>query len=139
MKNFDQLLEEDIANYEGRHDDLIYQAPAFYRLMTCLLDDPALPANLRPLVLAAIAYFILPVDVIPEALEGPYGYIDDIWLCTWVAEQVRKETGSDEILISNWDGETGILGLIEEIVAKGHALLENKADLVLKYIGIDKL
>jgi len=26
------LLEEDIAAYEGRHDDLIYQAPAFYRL-----------------------------------------------------------------------------------------------------------
>ncbi len=135
MKNFDQLLQEDIANYEGRHDDLIYQAPAFYRLMTRLLDDPALPPGLRPLVLAAIAYFILPADVIPEALEGPYGYIDDIWLCAWVAEQVWKETGKDEILVSNWDGETGILSLIREILANETRLLEDKGMLVLKYIG----
>ena len=33
MKTFDQLLKEDIADYEGRHDDLIYQPPAFYRLL----------------------------------------------------------------------------------------------------------
>ena len=135
MKNFDQLLQEDIANYEGRHDDLIYQAPAFYRLMTYLLDDPALPANLRLLVLAAIAYFILPVDVISEALEGPYGYIDDIWLCAWVADKVWKETGKDEILVSNWDGETGILALIKEIMANEKVLLGDKDKLVLKYIG----
>lgn len=139
MKNFDQLLQDDIANYEGRHDDLIYQAPAFYRLMTCLLDDPALPASLRPLVLAAIAYFILPVDVISEALEGPYGYVDDIWLCAWVAEKVRKETGKDEILVANWDGETGIIPLVKEILANESNFLEDKGRLVLKYIGwVDK-
>jgi hypothetical protein len=33
MKHFDELLQEDIAQYEGRHDDLIYQAPALYRLL----------------------------------------------------------------------------------------------------------
>jgi uncharacterized membrane protein YkvA (DUF1232 family) len=135
MKNFDQLLQEDIANYEGRHDDLIYQAPALYRLMTHLLDDPELPNKLRPLVLATIAYFILPVDVIPEALEGPYGYIDDIWLCAWVAEKVRKEVGKNEILVSNWDGETGIIPLVEEILTNEKMLTENKGKLVMEYIG----
>jgi uncharacterized membrane protein YkvA (DUF1232 family) len=95
MKNFDVLLQEDIQAYEGRHDDLIYQAPALYRLLTRLLDDPMLPGRLRPLVLAAVAYFILPADIIPEDLQGPYGYVDDIFLGAFVADLVRRELGSD--------------------------------------------
>ena len=34
MKKFDKLLQQEFAKYEGRHDDLIYQAPALYRLLT---------------------------------------------------------------------------------------------------------
>ncbi len=33
------------------------------------------------MVLSTIAYFTLPVDIIPEDIEGPNGYIDDIFLC----------------------------------------------------------
>ncbi len=134
MKNFDGLLREDIATYEGRHDDLIYQAPALYRLLTRLLDDPDLPGRFRPLVLAAIAYFILPVDIIPESLEGPYGYVDDIWLCAYVAERLRGELG-DEILESNWEGEAPLLPLLADILARENELLGDKRDLILKYIG----
>jgi uncharacterized membrane protein YkvA (DUF1232 family) len=137
MKSFDQLLQEDIANYEGRHDDLIYQAPSFYRLLTRLLDDPRLPKKMRSLVLAAIAYFILPVDIIPEDLEGPYGYVDDIWLCAFVADRIRKEMGNDEILVNNWDGEGKIIPLIGEILSEWQSLIGDKKSLILDYIGFD--
>lgn len=137
MKTFDQLLEEDIADYEGRHDDLIYQAPAFYRMLTRLLDDPRLPKKLRSLVLATVAYFILPVDIIPEELEGPYGYVDDIWLCAFVADQVMKEVGSDEILVSHWDGEGAIIPLLEEILNGEKDLIGDKGNLIFGYIGFE--
>jgi len=137
MKNFDQLLQEDIATYEGRHDDLIFQAPALYRLLTRLLDDPNLPGRLRPLLLAAIAYFILPADIIPESLEGPYGYVDDIWLCAFVADRLRQELG-DEIL-RNWDGEAPLIPLIADILGHENELLGEKRDLVLGYIGYEYL
>ena len=139
MQSFDELLEENIAGYEGRHDDLIYQAPAFYRLLTHLLDDPRLPRKLRPLVLAAIAYFILPADIIPEELEGPYGYVDDIWLCAFVADRVRREVGSDEILVTHWDGEAPIVELVEELLAQKDALLGGKSKQVLAYIGFESM
>ena len=137
MKPFDQLLKMEIANYEGRHDALIFQAPALYRLLTQLLDDPHLPRNLRPLVLSAIAYFILPADIIPEELEGPYGYVDDIWLCAFVADHIRKELGNDDILISNWDGEGLIIPLVEEILSTGQDLVGEKTNLILDYIACD--
>jgi uncharacterized membrane protein YkvA (DUF1232 family) len=139
MKSFDQLLEEDIADYEGRHDELIYQAPAFYRLLTHLLDDPRLPKRLRPLVLAAIAYFILPVDIIPEELEGPYGYVDDIWLCAFVAERVRQEVGGEAILVENWDGEAPVVGLVEELLGEEDLLGREESERVLAYIGFESM
>jgi uncharacterized membrane protein YkvA (DUF1232 family) len=116
MKPFDKLLDEDIAGYEGRHDDIIYQAPALYRLLCALLDDPLLPRRLRPLVLAAIAYFVLPADVIPDDIYGPEGYLDDIWLACHVADIVRKEVASDRILEENWDGELAIETLLTDVL-----------------------
>jgi uncharacterized membrane protein YkvA (DUF1232 family) len=135
MKSFDELLLDDIRAYEGRHDDLIYQAPALYRLLTRLLDDPALPGRLRPLVLAAIAYFILPADIISEDLYGPYGYLDDIFLCACGAEQVRRQTGSDRLLTENWDGEGPLLPLLHDILSQEQGLLGGKGEQILDYIG----
>jgi uncharacterized membrane protein YkvA (DUF1232 family) len=138
MRSFDQLLQEDIAIYEGRHDDLIYQAPALYRLLTRLLDDPRLPRNLRQLVLAAIAYFILPVDIIPEELEGPYGYVDDIWLCAFVANKVREAVGSEDILVTHWDGEGSISVLVEDVLTGENNLIGDKRNLIFGYIGYEQ-
>ena len=139
MKNFDVLLQEDIQTYEGRHDDLIYQAPALYRLLTHLLDDPLLPGRLRPLVLAAIAYFILPADIIPEDLYGPYGYVDDIYLGAFVVDQVRRELRADDILIHNWDGEAPIMTLVQDILTGEKELIGEERKRILGYIGYEHL
>jgi uncharacterized membrane protein YkvA (DUF1232 family) len=139
MKHFDQLLQQEIARYEGRHDDLIYQAPALYRLLTLLLDDERLPGRLRPLVASAIAYFILPADIISEDIYGPYGYADDIWLCAWVADVVRREVDSDDILSENWDGEAPLLSLLQDILAQEADLIGDQRERVLWYTGCDEL
>jgi uncharacterized membrane protein YkvA (DUF1232 family) len=107
-------------------------------MLTRLLDDPRLPKKLRLLVLAAVAYFILPVDIIPEEMEGPYGYVDDIWLCAFVADRVTKKTGTDEILVSNWDEEGAIIPLIEEILNGEKNLIGDKGDLIFGYIGYER-
>ncbi len=139
MKSFDLLLQDDIARYEGRHDDLIYQAPALYRLLCCLLDDNRLPRRLRPLVSATIAYFILPADVIPESIQGPYGYVDDIWLCAWTLDAIRAAMGSDDILAENWDGEAPILPLLADILSHEEELIGKAKSRILAYTGCDRV
>jgi uncharacterized membrane protein YkvA (DUF1232 family) len=139
MKSFDQLLAEDIAGYEGRHDDIIYQAPALYRLLCALLDDPLLPQRLRPLLLAAIAYFVLPADVIPEDIYGPEGYLDDIWLACHAADIVRKEVGTDRILEENWDGELPIETLLIDALEGDQLGLSTEIRTkIFSYVGIGK-
>jgi uncharacterized membrane protein YkvA (DUF1232 family) len=139
MKAFDELLRQEIAVYEGRHDDLIYLAADFYRLLTRLLDDPHLPLRLRPLISSAIAYFILPADIISEELHGPYGYVDDIWLCAYVANVVQQQLGDEAILVENWDGEAPLIPLIREILDKEEDLIGDERDKILWYTGCAEL
>ncbi len=139
LKRFDLLLEEDVSGYEGDFSELIREAPALYRLMTRLLDDPALPEGISPLVIAAIAYFIAPADIIPEEKLGPKGYVDDIYFCAFVADQVMKAAGTEDILVRNWDGKRPIVPLVKEILSREKELIEDKKGLIMEYIGYDQL
>jgi uncharacterized membrane protein YkvA (DUF1232 family) len=138
MKNFYELLKEKISGYEGRHDDLIYLAPEFYGLLTKLLDDARLPDQLRPLVSCAIAYFILPADIISEDIYGPYGYIDDIFLSALAANAVMASIGSADILVDNWEGEAEIIPLIKEILSQERDLIGDQRNKIIKYTGCDQ-
>ena len=60
-------------------DDLV---AAYY----CALD-PATPMRVRGMLLAAIAYFILPVDIIPDMIAG-LGFADDAALLMAAIAQV---------------------------------------------------
>lgn len=139
LKRFDAMLEKDISGYEGEFSRLIAEAPALYRMMTRLLDDRALPRSMSPLVIAAIAYFILPEDIIPEEKFGPAGYVDDIYLCAFVANEVMKESASPEILSRNWDGNAPVAELIGEILNREGELIGDKKEHIMQYIGYDQL
>lgn len=139
MERFDSLLEKDISDYKGEYASIIHQAPALYRMMTRMLDDRSLPSKISPLVIAAIAYFILPEDVIPEDKFGPAGYVDDIYLCAFVANEVAKEFGSPNILVRNWDGKVSVVDLINDILGREQELIGDKKARIMQYIGYDQL
>jgi uncharacterized membrane protein YkvA (DUF1232 family) len=139
LKRFDSLLEKDISGYSGQFSQLIVQAPALYRMMTRLLDDRDLPKQMSPLVIAAIAYFILPEDIIPEERYGPAGYVDDIYLCAFVANEVAKQSGSADILNRNWDGDRPADQIVKEILAREKELIGEQKERIMQYIGYDQL
>lgn len=139
MKRFDAMLEKDISGYTGEFSRLIGEAPALYRMMTRLLDDRALPRSMSPLVIAAIAYFILPEDIIPEEKFGPAGYVDDIYLCAFVASEVAAAAAGTEILSRNWDGQVPIESLVKEILDRERELIGEKKQQIMQYIGYDQL
>jgi len=139
MHEIDLLIAEDVAGYTGPHADLVRQVPAVYRLMRRLLEDPLLPGRLRPLVLAAIAYFVVPSEIIAEDLRGPSGYQDDLFLCAWIAERIRQDLGTDEILLGNWDGDVPVVPLLTSILSQEKALIGEDRELIFWYIGYEYL
>jgi uncharacterized membrane protein YkvA (DUF1232 family) len=139
LRRFDLLLEEDVSGYKGKFSELIHEAPALYRLMVRLLDDHALPDGLSPMIIAAIAYFITPADVIPEEKFGPEGYVDDIYLCAFVADQVMKAAGIEDILIKNWSGKMQIVPLVKEVLSREKELIGDKREQIMEFIGYNQL
>jgi uncharacterized membrane protein YkvA (DUF1232 family) len=139
MNDFSELIEEEVSGYTGRHENIVSEAPSFYRLLTRLLDDPDLTLRLRPLVLTSIGYFAIPGDIIPEDLQGPLGFLDDIFLVVLVADTIRKELKSEEILTRNWDGNTSLSLLIDEFKNNEEDLIGDKRDQILKFVGYEFL
>lgn len=45
------------------------------------------------LMAAAVAYIVVPVDVIPELFVAPIGLIDDAFVVTWLSGAMLSETG----------------------------------------------
>ncbi len=57
----------------------------------CALD-PATPLRVRGTLLAALAYFVLPFDIVPDFLFG-VGFTDDIAVLTAAIASVRSNIG----------------------------------------------
>ena len=51
--------------------------------------DPATPARVKTMLLAALAYFVLPVDLIPDLLPG-IGFTDDLTVIVTTISLLRN-------------------------------------------------
>jgi len=90
-------------------------APDLFHLLCKLVIDKDVPVNEKALLAGAIVYFISPVDLIPEALTGPLGYIDDVAVAAFVLNRIINKI-NPEIVRRNWAGTEDILDLIQQII-----------------------
>lgn len=114
--------------------------PDIFILMVRLALDKEVPSSARALIGGALAYFILPMDLLPEALVGVGGYVDDLVLATAVLSQTFG--GELEPLArKHWSGPEDIRVVLRDIsmTAKsllGESLYERLKQLLAKR-GID--
>jgi uncharacterized membrane protein YkvA (DUF1232 family) len=97
-------------------------APDFFHLLCKLLFDPRVPGREKAKVGAAVAYFISPVDVIPEGLVGPAGYIDDVALAAYVLNSILNSV-DPEVLNEHWAGDGDVLKNVQEILKVADGLV----------------
>ena len=57
----------------------------------------------------------------------------------FVADQVMRELDSEDILLSNWDGEAPIIPLVRDILARENDLIGDQRGRILWYIGYEYL
>lgn len=134
-KGFYENLVEEIKGYKGKKEEIIELAPELFKLMTNLLEDHRTPNKAKPLVNAAIAYFVAPYDVIPEEVYGPIGFMDDIFLCLYVIKRLR-EIIEVELLEDNWEGMESLLGIVNEVYPIVEKSVGDDRVKILDYVGI---
>lgn len=130
-----QMLREQVAKYGGTLREVVILAPVYGMLMFHLMKDPRLSREQRLWVDAAIAYLVTPDDVIPEAEVGPYGYVDDVFCCAYVANRIGEELGWD-IVEEGWTGERSAAEVSRSVLAREQELLGDVGDDVLRFAGL---
>ncbi|RQW09775.1 DUF1232 domain-containing protein [candidate division KSB1 bacterium] len=108
----------------------IMWAPDLFYLLWKLSTDPDVPKAERAKLIAAIAYFISPIDFFPEAVLGPFGFADDIIVAALVLNGLINKTAAD-IVEKHWPGDDDVLVVIKKIISISDQLVSPK---VLKKI-----
>ena len=121
-EDYYQKLRQQVRVYakskEGKQNkwaEYLMLAPDIFHLLCKLTVDPEVAMMDKAKLAAAIAYFVSPVDLLPEAILGPVGLLDDIALAAYVVNGILNNT-DPEVIKRNWAGDDDILDLIRRVL-----------------------
>lgn len=109
--------------------------PDVFMLLVRLALDKEVPGSARAMIGGALAYFILPIDLLPEALLGGAGFIDDLVLATAVLAQAF---GGDlePYARKHWSGSEDLRVVVRDITETAQSLLgQNLYDRLKKLLS----
>ncbi|MGI6450405.1 MAG: YkvA family protein [Desulfitobacteriia bacterium] len=131
--DFYQSLRKKVREYlksdEGKANkfgEYILLAPDLFHLLCKLTIEKEVNIEDKAKLAVAIAYYISPIDIIPEGLLGPVGFVDDISVAAYVLNSIINNTSS-EVLIRHWAGEGDILIKVQEILKLADNMLGSGA------------
>lgn len=137
FKGFYDTLLDNLDSYNGEYAAFIDCGPNLFKLLCNLLDQD-IDKEIRCNICGAIAYYVVPMDIIPEQLYGPYGYIDDIYMSVHVLKQVADEYGYDFIQAVWGNPEINIKDVMDECYERSLELLEDDdVKAILNYVGLE--
>jgi uncharacterized membrane protein YkvA (DUF1232 family) len=115
----------DNLDKENKWVDYILAAPDLFHLLCKLTTDSQISSNKKIKLVAGIAYFISPIDLLPEMFLGPVGYLDDIAVAAFILNDVINEV-DPQIVRKHWAGEQDVLVLIKTILSNADEMIGNK-------------
>jgi uncharacterized membrane protein YkvA (DUF1232 family) len=133
-------VEKDGGRLKPAAAEALLLVPDVFVLLLRLMADRDVPARDRALIGGALAYFILPVDLLPEAMLGAGGFIEDMVL----ALAVLAQTFGNELepfAEKYWSGRRSLRRTLGDILGSANSLLStnlyNKLRRALARRGID--
>lgn len=120
-KNIADWLEKK-TNVNHRFREYIMLVPDMFYLLAKLVQDTEVPQGKKVKLISAIAYFISPIDFLPEAFLGPVGYMDDLAIAAYVLNDMLN-TVDLQIIRRHWAGDTDILIIVKNILINADNLM----------------
>lgn len=126
---YDRLRDRIAATVERRGGrlgrpvaDALLLVPDVFMLLVRLALDREVPTQTRTLIGGALAYFVLPFDLLPEAMVGPVGFLDDLVLAVAVLTQAMG-AGLDDRVRRHWSGSDDVRRVLQDIARTSSSLL----------------
>ncbi|TKI54473.1 DUF1232 domain-containing protein [Brevibacillus antibioticus] len=127
---YDKLREkiETFIKDKGVNDSVakfILLAPDLFVLLARLMLDKRVGVQSKALAGVAVAYFITPIDFIPEALVGGFGLVDDVILAVYALRKILVDI-DESIVREHWNGEEDLLVVITKVIRSADDLVGKK-------------
>ena len=97
-------------------------APDVFVLLVRLVKDPRVNAKDKVMLGTGIAYFLFPLDIMPEAFLGPIGFLDDLVFGVYLLNRLLTDT-DPAILRSHWSGAEDVLVTIQKVLGAADNLV----------------
>ena len=111
-------IKKFLSTKEGKTNkfyEYLLLVPDIFHLLCKLTIDKEVDVKDKAKLAAAIVYFVAPVDLLPEGLVGPAGYLDDLALSAYVLNIIINNANQD-IVKKHWAGEGDILEQVQAIL-----------------------
>lgn len=113
----------------------IRQLPQYVRLLGGLITDNRVSMTDKLLVAGAVAYIVMPIDLIPDFIPF-FGEIDDVYILILALQRLISNAGRG-VLLEHWTGEPSDLADInlKGAIAAAAFFLPKRIRRRLKVIG----
>jgi uncharacterized membrane protein YkvA (DUF1232 family) len=89
--------------------------PNLVRLFHALVRDSRVPRSSKVLLGLAIAWFVWPIDLVPEFIPV-VGPLDDVVVAALVLRHVLRKAGPD-VIAEHWSGDHATLGILLRVAS----------------------
>ena len=105
----------------GKTAGFMLLVPDVFILLWRLTTDSRVNGKDKVLLGSAVAYYVMPFDLIPEALVGPAGYLDDLVFGVYVLNKILGNVDAS-ILREHWSGSEDVLDSIQNVLNAAESL-----------------
>ena len=99
---------------------LIAGIPRFLKLLVSLMGDSRVSGADKALMAAAVAYALVPIDLIPDIIPF-FGQLDDLFFLALAIDRLVSRAGA-ELVLEHWDGPeetlTSLCGSLEDLARR---------------------
>lgn len=106
----------------GKSGEYLLLAPDVFVLLWRLVNDPRVNSKSKVALGGGLAYFLFPLDMMPEAFFGPLGFIDDLVFAVLLLRKVLADTDV-AIVREHWSGKDELLTMIEKVLSAAEQLV----------------
>ena len=99
----------------GKTGEYLLLVPDVFMLLWRLVNDRRVNAKNKVMLGSGLAYYLFPLDIMPEGFLGPIGYIDDLVFAVYLLNKLLADTDA-EVLREHWSGSDDVLATIQNVL-----------------------
>ena len=125
---YDRIRQRIHRHVEGRGTvatasaSILLLVPDMFMLLWRLATDSRVSGKNKALLGSGVAYYLFPLDFMPEALLGPIGFADDLILAAYTLNKILTDT-DEAILREHWSGDEDVLLAIQRVLSHADNLV----------------